>query len=85
MRLKDDTDHSDRIPVPAAPALVWFGSDSSADGSSAWASRGPLRHSLLSLLSVVVSLVWPRSPSPRLETNTRVKDLALNMSKVVRR
>ena len=30
------TDRSDRIPVPAVPAPVWFGSDSSAGGFSAW-------------------------------------------------
>lgn len=67
------TDHSGRSPVPAAPALVWFGSDSSADGSSAWASRGPPRCSPLSRLSEVVSLAWPHSLSPRLKTSGRVK------------
>lgn len=61
------TDHSGRSPVPAAPALVWFGSDSSAGGSSAWASHGPPRCPPPSRLSVAVSLASPRSPSPMLK------------------
>lgn len=53
-------------PAPAAPALVWFGSDSSAGGSFVWASRGPPLHSPPPLLSVVVSLASPRSLGLRL-------------------
>lgn len=76
------TDHSDRSPVPAAPVLVWFGSDSSAGGSSAWASRGPPRCSPPSRLSGAVSLASPRSPSPRLETEQRGQELALKVGRV---
>lgn len=31
-----DTNHSDRTPAPVVRAPVWFGSDGTADGSSAW-------------------------------------------------
>lgn len=76
------TDHSGRSPVPAAPALVWFGSDSSAGGSSAWASRGPPRCSPPSRLSVAASLASPRSLSPTLKTKRRGSELALKVGQV---
>ena len=74
------TDHSGRSPVPAAPALVWFGSGSSAGGSSAWASRGPPRRSPPSRLSEVASPAWPRPLSPRLRQTRRQEDTVSTQS-----
>lgn len=61
--------HSDRIPVPAAPAPAWSGTESTGAGSSASTGCSP-QAARSSLLVAVVSRVRPRSQTVNL-TKTR--------------